>query len=93
MGLRGLYSPEGDASLWRAGPPRVHRGGGLSRACKEGVAWLRMGRPRPEGHGENEPWNRCNYRNPEGTFYVVICIPTIVSTGWDTAWQETAQAE
>lgn len=48
MGLRGLYSPEGDASLWRAGPPRVHRGGGLSRACKEGVAWLRMGRPRPE---------------------------------------------
>lgn len=48
MELRGLFSPEGDASLWRAGPPRVHRGGGISRARKESVAWLRMGRPRPE---------------------------------------------
>lgn len=44
-----------------------------------------------EGHGESEPWNCCDYRNPEGTFYMVICTPTIVSCGWDRAWLETAR--
>lgn len=42
----------------------------------------------PEGLGESEPSSHCGYRNPEGTFYMGIYTPTIMSCGGDIAQAE-----